>query len=368
MSRPKPSYKVVVPKRGSENDPETSTFAVPGSIAVARQRRKSKREQAFNSSQIQTSGLTEWNKPRGQIDEIKGDPRRSLAALASQYKPPLDNENGNAWSDQVEQRLVDQEEREDELKGLLREVYGLEDDMRPLPVSDPDPALNLAPIVEGLFYLSSTPRNTHLCVNFTSGQLVQETDHFTASLPASPLSSPRLLNAKANEFQPIPRPFSAAATYPHFPSSYTSPSNSSYTASSLFSLRANTPSPDMWATQTTVSHGTPLHSSHRPKDLHDEEDDPFDPFSSNTTGKKGNGSNGNMISNPLVADNEHLAKTLKIKNKRSQSETLPQAPQTSGANARKRPRLAIVFPYENGMYLDVEVQGIGTVFASAKPP
>ncbi|KAF4621820.1 hypothetical protein D9613_012160 [Agrocybe pediades] len=338
------------------------------------------------------SRLTEWNKPRGQIDEIKGDPRRSLAALASQYKPPLDNENGNTWSDQVEQRLVDQEEREDELKGLLREVYGLEDDMRPLPVSDPDPALNLAPIVEGLFYLSSTPRDSHLCVNFTSGQLVQETDHFTASLPASPLSSPRLLNAKANEFQPIPRPLSAAATYPHFPSSYTSPSNSSYTTSSLCSLRANTPSPDMWATrassnlaiaaplvaETTVSHGTPLRSSHRPKDLHDEEDDPFDPFSSNTTGKKGNGSNGNTISNPipsfhsitLVADNEHLAKTLKIKNKRSQLEILPQALQTSGANARKRPRLAIDSDVhdENRMYLDVEVQGIGTVFASAKPP
>ncbi|KAF9559702.1 hypothetical protein CPC08DRAFT_763127 [Agrocybe pediades] len=45
------------------------------------------------------------------------------------------------------------------------------------------------------------------------------------------------------------------------------------------------------AAETTVSHGTPLHLSHRPKDLDDEEGDPFDPFSSNA--------NGNTNSNPI---------------------------------------------------------------------
>ncbi|KAF9258726.1 hypothetical protein L218DRAFT_1080285 [Marasmius fiardii PR-910] len=51
---------------------------------------------------------------------------------------------------------------------------------------------------------------------------------FTASLPASPLSSPRLLNAKASEFKPIQRPLSAASSNP-------GPN------------RTETPSPDLWA-------------------------------------------------------------------------------------------------------------------------
>ncbi|KAL0060888.1 hypothetical protein AAF712_012352 [Marasmius tenuissimus] len=51
---------------------------------------------------------------------------------------------------------------------------------------------------------------------------------FTASLPASPLSSPRLLNAKAHEFKPIVRPLSAASSNP-------GPN------------RTETPSPDLWA-------------------------------------------------------------------------------------------------------------------------
>ena len=104
---------------------------------------------------------------------------------------------------------------------------------------------------------------------------------FTASLPASPISSPRLLSAKANEFRPIPRPLSAAA---------------STTSASL--LRSDTPSPDLWshnspratsnlaiaapliADQSSLTHSlttSSLRSSHRPKDDPDEED-PFDPF------------------------------------------------------------------------------------------
>ncbi|KAF6752961.1 hypothetical protein DFP72DRAFT_1069749 [Ephemerocybe angulata] len=101
---------------------------------------------------------------------------------------------------------------------------------------------------------------------------------FTASLPASPISSPRLLNAKANEFRPIPRPLSAASSNP----------------GAL--LRADTPSPDLWAhnspratsnlaiaapllpdQQGLSRSATPLRSSTQPPDEEDD-DDPFDPF------------------------------------------------------------------------------------------
>jgi hypothetical protein len=104
---------------------------------------------------------------------------------------------------------------------------------------------------------------------------------FTASLPASPLSSPRLLNAKASEFRPIPRPLSAAAMSP----------------GSL--LRADTPSPDLWSHNSprapsnlaiaapllpdqaspgrSFTPSSSLRTSHRPKD-EDDDDDPFDPF------------------------------------------------------------------------------------------
>lgn len=67
---------------------------------------------------------------------------------------------------------------------------------------------------------TSSPVLAHVQATYAHAQ-------FTASLPASPLSSPRLLNAKANEFKPIPRPLSAA--------------------SSPAGMRAETPSPDLWA-------------------------------------------------------------------------------------------------------------------------
>lgn len=99
-----------------------------------------------------------------------------------------------------------------------------------------------------------------------------------ASLPASPLSSPRLLNAKANEFRPHPRPLSAASSNP-----------GSY-------IRAD--SPDLWSHGTSRGpsnlaiaaplipdssllsrSGTPssLRASMRPDELEDD-NDPFDPF------------------------------------------------------------------------------------------
>ncbi|KAH8116352.1 hypothetical protein DFH11DRAFT_1580090 [Phellopilus nigrolimitatus] len=63
---------------------------------------------------------------------------------------------------------------------------------------------------------------------------VSATAYFATSLPASPLSSPRLLNAKAHEFRPTPRPLSAASSIPG-------------TSSSFAGRRAETPSPDLWA-------------------------------------------------------------------------------------------------------------------------
>ncbi|EAU90148.1 hypothetical protein CC1G_05686 [Coprinopsis cinerea okayama7 len=105
---------------------------------------------------------------------------------------------------------------------------------------------------------------------------------FTASLPASPLSSPRLLNAKASEFRPIPRPLSAASSNP----------------GSL--LRADTPSPDLWAHNSPRAtsnlaiaapllpehsfsrSNTPssnLRSSTQPEE--EEDDDPFDGLANN---------------------------------------------------------------------------------------
>lgn len=109
------------------------------------------------------------------------------------------------------------------------------------------------------------------------------TVQFVSSLPASPIGSPRSLNAKANEFRPIPRPLSAASSHP----------------ASLSQLRAETPSPDMWAHNPqrptsklaiaapltpdsallprALTPSSSLRSSMRPDDQSDEED-PFDPF------------------------------------------------------------------------------------------
>ena len=121
---------------------------------------------------------------------------------------------------------------------------------------------------------------------------VSITSHFAASLPASPLSSPRLLNAKASEFKPTPRPLSAASSNPG--------------SSSLAGRRAETPSPDLWAhgsvalrgskiaiasplipDNTLLPPGTPprAHTPTSPLRIAsstaedgDEEEDPFDPF------------------------------------------------------------------------------------------
>ena len=92
-----------------------------------------------------------------------------------------------------------------------------------------------------------------------------------------------MLNAKASEFRPIPRPLSAASSNP----------------ASLASLRAETPSPDLWSHNSqrptsklaiaapltpdssllprSITPSSSLRSSLRPDD-DDDEEDPFDPF------------------------------------------------------------------------------------------
>ncbi|KAI0272648.1 hypothetical protein BC834DRAFT_857672 [Gloeopeniophorella convolvens] len=107
---------------------------------------------------------------------------------------------------------------------------------------------------------------------------------FANSLPSSPIGSHRVLSAKASDFRPYPRPLSAASSNP----------------STLTGLRADTPSPDLWAhgsskatsnlaiaaplvpdTTLLSRSGTPnssLRVSIHP-DEEDEENDPFDPFS-----------------------------------------------------------------------------------------
>ncbi|KAH7927871.1 hypothetical protein BV22DRAFT_1006044 [Leucogyrophana mollusca] len=113
----------------------------------------------------------------------------------------------------------------------------------------------------------------------THAQATQAYAQFTSSLPSSPISSPRLLSAKATEFKPIQRPLSAASSNP----------------ATLSGYRTETPSPDLWAhsplrATSNLAIAAPLvpdhpravtpsslRSSLRPGD-EDEEEDPFDPF------------------------------------------------------------------------------------------
>lgn len=117
-------------------------------------------------------------------------------------------------------------------------------------------------------------------------QSTQTQPQFTSSLPTSPISSPRLLSAKATEFKPIQRPLSAASSNPATISGY----------------RAETPSPDLWShsphrASSNLAIAAPLlpdqsiqpravtpsslRSSLKPGGDEDEED-PFDPFALKT--------------------------------------------------------------------------------------
>ncbi|KAJ6624990.1 hypothetical protein B0H10DRAFT_2005176 [Mycena sp. CBHHK59/15] len=243
-----------------------------------------------------------------------------------------DSRVSTAFVNQVVSLLV--EEQEDELKAVLKEAYALEHDTveqcvldlmhkhrddeagvpflyltptrRPIsrpssrastnstrlyparpetPSSAPSSPLGLVfrrphtPLTSPLAPGSSSSSSYMTAKNEYSPQsspVLAHVPQFTASLPASPLSSPRLLNAKASEFKPIPRPLSAASSNP----------------GAL--LRAETPSPDMWShsplrgsnlaiaapliSERSLTPSSSLRSSLNLHDDDEDDEDPFDPF------------------------------------------------------------------------------------------
>ncbi|RPD64303.1 hypothetical protein L226DRAFT_460365 [Lentinus tigrinus ALCF2SS1-7] len=272
--------------------------------------------------------------------------RAQLAAIARLYKP--DAFTGDAEGDQnsISSSLVARvvglldSEREDELKMLLKDMFGpiSEDELEQHVLDlmhkhrddiDNVPFLFLTPTRRPISRPSSrasthsarlipnrpdTPnsapssplamifRRPHTPLTSPLGTQAQPSSYmsarsespsispiithaqFAVSLPSSPMSSPRLLNAKASEFKPIPRPLSAASSNP----------------GSLAALRGDTPSPDLWAPPSRPTSklaiaapltpdssllprsGTPtssLRASMRPDD---DDDDPFDPFAART--------------------------------------------------------------------------------------
>jgi len=102
---------------------------------------------------------------------------------------------------------------------------------------------------------------------------------YTASLPASPISSPRILSAKASEFRPIPRPLSAASTTPggffnrsESPDLWAHNSLNSPRATSNLAIAA-----PLIPEQSVLSRSTtPLRSSTQPLDAKDDDDDDSD--------------------------------------------------------------------------------------------
>ncbi|KAJ7257898.1 hypothetical protein B0H12DRAFT_1110524 [Mycena haematopus] len=257
--------------------------------------------------------------------------RAQLIAIARQYKPlPTDGYDPDPDDVRVPPKLVEQvvqllrNEQEDELKELLKSTYDLDEEtvehsvldlmhkhrddeagvpflfLTPTrrPISRPSsrasarlrpetPSSAPSSPLAAVFRRPHTPLTSPLgSVNATSymtarteyspqsSPVLPPAPQFTASLPASPLSSPRLLNAKATEFKPIPRPLSAASSNPA-------------------GLRAETPSPDMWShsplrsnlaiaapliPERSLTPSSSLRSSMLLGDDDDEDNDPFDPF------------------------------------------------------------------------------------------
>ncbi|KAF8885020.1 hypothetical protein BD779DRAFT_1801509 [Infundibulicybe gibba] len=278
--------------------------------------------------------------------------RAQLSAIARQHKP-LDSYDSDAETDdlnRVTSLLVNKvvallvDEQEDELKILLKETYGIDDETleqnvldlmhkhrddvagvpflfltptrRPIsrpssrastnsnrlhPARPDTPSSAPTSPLAHVFRRPHTPATSPLAGTIgqqpqsymtarsdyspqsspilAHAQATQAHAQYTASLPASPLSSPRLLNAKAFEFKPTQRPLSAASSNPNI------------------SMRTETPSPDLWANSPratsnlaiaaplvadqafiprSLTPSSSLRSSLRPGD--EDDDDPFDPF------------------------------------------------------------------------------------------
>ncbi|KAG6812823.1 hypothetical protein H0H92_016092 [Tricholoma furcatifolium] len=263
--------------------------------------------------------------------------RAQLSAIARQHKPletydnTADPEEFNRVSSSFVNRVVAMlvEEEEEGLKDLLKSTYGMDeetvdqnvlelmhkhrDDLAGVPflfltstrrpISRPS-SRNSGRLHNGRPETPNSSRRPHTPLTsplaapaqpssyarsdyspqsspiLAHMQATQAHAQFTASLPASPLSSPRLLNAKASEFKPIQRPLSAAATAP----------------SSHF-LRTDTPSPDLWAhnsprATSNLAIAAPLIADQSPSEIprsltplrtsllpdEDDDHDPFDPF------------------------------------------------------------------------------------------
>ncbi|KAF9078160.1 hypothetical protein BDP27DRAFT_1356852 [Rhodocollybia butyracea] len=276
--------------------------------------------------------------------------RAQLAAFSRQYKASdsydSDAEGGDelakvpsAFLTRVVSLLVD--EREDELKELMKDTYGMDDQTvehnvldlmhkhrddvagvpflfltptrrpisRPssrastpsarLPSSRPEtsssaPSSPLAQIfrrplltspLSGGHASSYMSARSEYSASPTSSPILSHAHathihaQFTASLPASPLSSPRLLNAKASEFKPIPRPLSAASSNPG-PGRSESPdlwAHSPFRATSNLAIAA-----PLLPDQPNLSRSTtPVRSPLRNDTGDDDDDDPFDPFGPN---------------------------------------------------------------------------------------
>ncbi|KAF7370823.1 hypothetical protein MSAN_00715900 [Mycena sanguinolenta] len=243
--------------------------------------------------------------------------RAQLVAIARQYKPlPTDGYDPDPDDVRVPPRFVEQvvqllrNEDEDELKNLLKSEYDIDEETVEQCVLDlmhkhhddeagvpflfpyPDKETHFAALVASplaaVFRRPHTPLTSPLGPVAATSYMTAKAEYspqsspvlphappqFTSSLPASPLSSPRLLNAKATEFKPIPRPLSAASSNPA-------------------GLRAETPSPDMWShsplrsnlaiaapliPERSLTPSSSLRSSMLLGDDDDEDNDPFDPF------------------------------------------------------------------------------------------
>lgn len=124
--------------------------------------------------------------------------------------------------------------------------------------------------------------------------------HFASSLPASPLSSPRLLNSKASEFRPaIQRPLSAAGAIPgtlrsespdmwahHATNSPRATSNLAI-AAPLIPERSRSQSPSLLPHANSISSigRSSLRTGFDGEEA--EEEDPFDPFGPRISGRDG---------------------------------------------------------------------------------
>lgn len=292
----------------------------------------------------------DYGSDSGQDSAIPRFPhtRAQLSAIARLYKP-ANNYDSDAEGDEFSRVSSDvvgkvvsllDEEDEDELKSLLKDTYGVDEEeqleqhvldlmhkhrddvagipflaltptrrpiSRPssrasthsarLPRPDTPTSAPSSPLAM-VFRRPHTPATSPLATREAQSYMTAKPESrssspalwgslphtLAASMPSSPVSSPRILNAKASEFKPIPRPLSAASSHP-----------------SLQNLRAETPSPDLWAHtpnrpssklaiaapllpdsgSRSLTPSSSLRSSLRPGE-DDDEDDPFDPFSAKT--------------------------------------------------------------------------------------